>query len=591
MFLIKKLKKHKYNLLVLLFFVLVFGIFINLNILSASAQKSLEITYPEIPGAKAPTSTTTALPTYIKYIFNLSIAIAGLVAFGGLIYGGFHYLTSSGNPSAMANAKDQILAAFLGLTLILSSWLILHTINPQLTTIHISKLVKNTIPKGSAPPPFHPHPKKKTEYTFFQVPVGKIIERAIFGDEAKENFNQLIEISKELEKKTKKLKKLSKELKDITDACGCEDSSCAAEGCYGGSPDCPISPKCNPDQNCKPKGCPKAHCDKEAIKNKSDEIESAITDIQDTQQRLSSHNFLLTNNILEIQKAYTLITLSSDVIRDYNNMLSLKRYLENQGKKVNLAYFPGWEAIKIKLNGQTINDPATFYLNKENNKDIIAAAETFDGAGMTLPPPDTFSPAPPPPPSSSPPLESTEGILNVPVFHQDTGDWWNSTIDSCPNRKDKKMWYSGCGITSLAMVLRALGFNVTPADISNEISKYRPKAFDCEDSHGSYIGRLANLAKKEYGVSYKTISYKQLKSEIEANHPIITHCTNFNNFGWAHIIVIRGIKNGYVYINDPMSRNYKRLTRMNFPPYHNGKLSIETYKKYHCGGYYYSFSK
>ena len=136
------MKKNKKSYSILILVILLFLI---MGSFSFAQGKNLEITYPEIPGAKAPTSTTTALPTYIKYIFNLSIAIAGLVAFGGLIYGGFHYLTSSGNPSAMANAKDQILAAFLGLTLILSSWLILHTINPQLTTIHIGQLEINCL--------------------------------------------------------------------------------------------------------------------------------------------------------------------------------------------------------------------------------------------------------------------------------------------------------------------------------------------------------------------------------------------------------------------------------------------------------------
>jgi hypothetical protein len=58
--------------------------------------------------------------------------VIGLITFGALIYGGFRYLTSAGNPTAMSDAKDQISSALLGLILLFCSWLILNTINPEL---------------------------------------------------------------------------------------------------------------------------------------------------------------------------------------------------------------------------------------------------------------------------------------------------------------------------------------------------------------------------------------------------------------------------------------------------------------------------
>lgn len=94
--------------------------------------RELEIQYPEIPGVETPTKTKTALPEYLKYVFSLTISLAGLLAFGALISGGFRYLTSAGDPTKMGDAKEQVLAGILGLIILLSSYLILNTINPRL---------------------------------------------------------------------------------------------------------------------------------------------------------------------------------------------------------------------------------------------------------------------------------------------------------------------------------------------------------------------------------------------------------------------------------------------------------------------------
>ncbi len=96
------------------------------------AQRELEVNYP---GVEAPTSVMTPLSGYVIYIFNLSLIIAGLIAFGALIYGGIRYLTSAGSPVVVSDAKDQIFAGILGLIILLSAYLILTTINPQLVIV------------------------------------------------------------------------------------------------------------------------------------------------------------------------------------------------------------------------------------------------------------------------------------------------------------------------------------------------------------------------------------------------------------------------------------------------------------------------
>ena len=93
----------------------------------------------------------TSLPDYVKYIFNFAIIIAGAVAFGVTVLGGIRWLTSAGDPSKLRDAKDQIFAAFLGLIILLSSYLILTTINPQLVLFEAPGL--KTVEVLPSPPP------------------------------------------------------------------------------------------------------------------------------------------------------------------------------------------------------------------------------------------------------------------------------------------------------------------------------------------------------------------------------------------------------------------------------------------------------
>jgi len=112
-------------------------------------EEELEITYPTVPGAQTPTQVKTPLPQYVKYIFNFSIWIAGLVAFVAVLYGGVRYLTSAGDPTATADARDQIFAGILGLIIILSAYTILVNINPQLVVLRVN--IEGTPAAGEIP--------------------------------------------------------------------------------------------------------------------------------------------------------------------------------------------------------------------------------------------------------------------------------------------------------------------------------------------------------------------------------------------------------------------------------------------------------
>jgi len=111
----------------IIFLLISLGVFI-----IVSETLALEINWPPSPAGTDLASNST-LPDMVKYFYEWGIALGGLAVFIALLIAGIQYLTSIGNPAVMRDAMDRIKSAILGLVLLLSSWLILTTINPKLT--------------------------------------------------------------------------------------------------------------------------------------------------------------------------------------------------------------------------------------------------------------------------------------------------------------------------------------------------------------------------------------------------------------------------------------------------------------------------
>ena len=125
--------------------------FLSLPFWGDAQSRPLEIKYPEIFGVKLGT-VDVGLPTYAKYIFNFVIVISGLIAFAALIWAGIVYSTSYGKPERMKEAKSRIKSALLGLLILLFSFLILTTLNPELVIFRLPNIT--TVPV--TPPPTIP---------------------------------------------------------------------------------------------------------------------------------------------------------------------------------------------------------------------------------------------------------------------------------------------------------------------------------------------------------------------------------------------------------------------------------------------------
>jgi len=98
-----------------------------------------EVEYPKIPQAPEISATTT-FPQYVKYLFNFFTIVAGLVALGVLIFSAILWITSAGNPEKITQAKSKAFGAFLGLIILLSGYLILVTLNPELSLFYLERV-------------------------------------------------------------------------------------------------------------------------------------------------------------------------------------------------------------------------------------------------------------------------------------------------------------------------------------------------------------------------------------------------------------------------------------------------------------------
>ncbi|MDI6882917.1 MAG: hypothetical protein QMC93_00360 [Patescibacteria group bacterium] len=126
------------NKKVLLSFLIIFFLVFLVNFCLAQFGWQPEVRYPTI-GTKTITSATD-LPNYIIYIFNLAIIVGVIIVVGVIISGGIAYLGSTGDPGKLSGAKDKIFNGFLGLLILLASYLILATVNPQLTVIRLEEI-------------------------------------------------------------------------------------------------------------------------------------------------------------------------------------------------------------------------------------------------------------------------------------------------------------------------------------------------------------------------------------------------------------------------------------------------------------------
>jgi len=86
---------------------------------------------------------------YITEIYKYAVSIVGILASIVIMWGGVRWLTAGGNQEAVSDAKKWIEGALSGLVLMMTSYMILYFVNPDLTNF---KLITITPIEGGAAP-------------------------------------------------------------------------------------------------------------------------------------------------------------------------------------------------------------------------------------------------------------------------------------------------------------------------------------------------------------------------------------------------------------------------------------------------------
>lgn len=122
---------------------------------------------------------------YIIYIFNLGVVMGAVLAFIIIVWSGINLLNAGGNPSAIQESKKKIINALLGLAILLVSYVLLTTINPDLVNIKNISLgtVNINIPIISP----IVNPVTIPTYTFKEIPIGTLTENVLAGTSSNSN--------------------------------------------------------------------------------------------------------------------------------------------------------------------------------------------------------------------------------------------------------------------------------------------------------------------------------------------------------------------------------------------------------------------
>lgn len=86
------------------------------------------------PPAYAQSGGVDKITTFIQSVIQVLVTLSGFVAAGFIVWGGFGYITSSGNPEALEKSKKTILYSAIGLTLVIGAFVVSNVVGDLATT-------------------------------------------------------------------------------------------------------------------------------------------------------------------------------------------------------------------------------------------------------------------------------------------------------------------------------------------------------------------------------------------------------------------------------------------------------------------------
>jgi len=76
----------------------------------------------------AQTADVTPIKNFIISIINIVVSLGAVTAAGFFVWGGFGYITSSGNPESLDRAKNTLKYSAIGLAIVLAAFVIIRIV-------------------------------------------------------------------------------------------------------------------------------------------------------------------------------------------------------------------------------------------------------------------------------------------------------------------------------------------------------------------------------------------------------------------------------------------------------------------------------
>lgn len=109
-----------------------------------------------------PCTTGTSLGACVSQVYVWSLGLSVLLALCATVYGGFVYMTAQGNGAKTTKGKSYIYSSIVGLVLLFGAYLLLNTINSDLTNFTTASFEdfkdKDLSAPATTPEPTTPEP-------------------------------------------------------------------------------------------------------------------------------------------------------------------------------------------------------------------------------------------------------------------------------------------------------------------------------------------------------------------------------------------------------------------------------------------------
>lgn len=381
-------------------------------LLLASKTLAAEVSLPTIPGAPKITENT-LLPEFIVYIYYFAVVVSGFVAFAILLYGGIKYLTSGDSPAKKAEARGLLGGGLIGLLILLLAYIILNTINPQLTIFQTNIATPDlTIPAAN-----YYGTIDLTKSTYQEVPLGTLIENVLDQNKI-EDFKNFL---KEVEEKSEKVLQKADDLKKETEKCSCTASTMTGASCTLQVDTCYLNAG----------SCTGEPCDRMALEQKKQDLNDAFTELKNFVEPKTD---FLQNYLDDMAALYYASLLMKEGLfpTPYEQAIELEQLsLNYTGATIDFIPFR-FGGKEIRATGY---DPMNFYFDYIANKEIFEDIGFNDfGLYVTVPPSVTNPNIP-----NNPPVSNPGGLINPLPGSCTTGGWESyeghkgiDLADGCP---------------------------------------------------------------------------------------------------------------------------------------------------------------